>query len=66
LELGDRPLTLAIGVAPDEVAATNALAAAVVGEQCASSRLTPATYKAIGIAVVGLPTVARRAGRGRG
>jgi hypothetical protein len=42
-----------IGVAPDEVAATNALAAAVVGEQCASSRLTPATYKAMGIAVVG-------------
>jgi hypothetical protein len=33
LELGDRPLPLATGVAPDEVAATNVLVAAVVGEQ---------------------------------
>jgi hypothetical protein len=33
LELGDRPLPLAIGVVPDEVAPTNVLVAAVVGEQ---------------------------------
>jgi hypothetical protein len=30
--MGDRPLTLAIGVAPDEVVATNVLVVAVVGE----------------------------------
>ncbi len=33
LELGDRPLTLAVGVAPDEVVATKVLVVAVVGEQ---------------------------------
>jgi hypothetical protein len=33
LELGDRPLTLAVGVAPDEVVATQVLVVAVVGEQ---------------------------------
>jgi hypothetical protein len=33
LELGDGPLTLAIGVAPDEVVTTQVLVVAVVGEQ---------------------------------
>jgi hypothetical protein len=58
LELGDRPLTLAIGVAPDEVVATTSWLPPLLVSRCASSRITPATYKAIGIAVVGLPTVA--------
>jgi hypothetical protein len=33
LELGDGPLTLALGVAPDEVVATKVLIVAVVSEQ---------------------------------
>jgi hypothetical protein len=33
LELGDGPLTLTIGVAPDEVVATKVLVVAAVGEQ---------------------------------
>jgi hypothetical protein len=36
LELGDGPLALAIGVAPDEVVATQILVVAVIGEQVPS------------------------------